>query len=382
MPEAYDFAVIGGGLAGLSLLYHFAEAGQLDDRRVALVDPSRKEGHDRSWAFWSDRPGPFDHLVHHRWDRLIVANATTLCPCDPAPFRYQLIRSTEFYRHVNECIDAVDGIERLTTTVAAVHSENGRYRLRLADGNELTADYLFDSRPFPIDHRSTEHPYLDQHFRGWFIRTAADVFDPGVAHLMDFRIPQREECRFVYVLPFGPREAMVEFTAFSNNHLSEAAYDRELSDYLSAHWTDDYEITHREGGNIPMTTTPHPLRDGNHIYIGLGGGAARPSTGYTFYGLQRQLQQLARDFPNLERLAPWPLRHRLYDATLLRILQEGQQSGAETFVQLFVHNPTERVLRFLNGETGLVDELRLMNTTNIPLFAKNFFREALNFMKS
>ncbi len=67
-PNHYDIAVLGGGLAGLSVLYHLELAGKLKGKRVLLVDAEgRKTAQDRSWSFWEAEPGPFETLVHHQW---------------------------------------------------------------------------------------------------------------------------------------------------------------------------------------------------------------------------------------------------------------------------------------------------------------------------
>lgn len=377
MSNHYPLAILGGGLAGLSLLYHLQRAGKLAGQRVVLVDPAgTKTGHDRSWSFWEKEPGPFEDLVYQHWDEVTVHNAQQDLLCDISPYRYKLIRSTEFYAHVNAVIDTIPGLERLAAPATDIRVE-GKLVHFTVEGRELVADLAFSSLPLHLRPRQIKAPYLDQHFRGWFIRTAEPTFDPARAALMDFRTPQHNESRFFYVMPFNAHEALVEIAIFSNQHLKTEEYDRLIAEYLRAHWTaGDYEITHREDGNIPMTTYPFPLRDGNLIHIGMRGGATRPSTGYTFLALQRQLQTLAADYPTLHKLAPWPRKHLLYDATLLRILQDGRLPGAELFVDLFAANPPARVLAFLNGETSLAEELRLMRTTNIGVFGPSFVREA------
>lgn len=374
----YDIAVLGGGLAGLSILYHLEKAGKLAGKRVVLVDPERKTEHDRTWSFWERGRGPFEELVHHRWNRVTLANSRDQCTCDLRPYAYKVILSDTFYAHVNEVLDGVAGLERITQTVSQVQSHTGGGSFVVGE-RKVTAGTVFSSLPHPLDYRKVRQPYLDQHFRGWFIDTEEDVFDPGVASLMDFRTPQEGETRFFYVLPFTKRRAMVEIAIFSNRHLSREAYDKLIGEYIEAYWTrKSYNVYHTEGGNIPMTTYDYPRRRGNLVYIGLGGGAARPSTGYTFHGLQRQLERLAGDFPNISTTTVWPERHRLYDATLLRILQEGKLDGDEVFVELFKHNPPARVLAFLNGESSFWQDLQLMGTTPIGVFGRTFVRETLS----
>ncbi|NJB87548.1 lycopene beta-cyclase [Lewinella marina] len=373
----YDIAVAGGGLAGLSLLYHFARAGKLRGKRVLLVDPERKSVHDRTWSYWERGAGPFDDIVAHRWERVTLANSTGHCTCDLRPYAYKLIRSTDFYAKVNPVVDAIEGLTYLPARISSVEKTPTGARL-IADGKEYKADRVYSSLPHPLDYREVRQPYLDQHFRGWFVETTEPTFDPDRPTFMDFRTPQAGETRFFYVLPFSKTHALVEVAIFGNHHLTTEAYDALLRDYIGEHWTrSDYRITHSESGNIPMTTYPFPRRDGNLIYIGLGGGAARPSTGYTFYGLQRQLARMAAAYPEPATVAPWPARHLLYDATLLRILERSAVAGEEVFVDLFRRNPPARVLAFLNGESSLWEELRLMSTVPLAPFARHFLGETL-----
>ena len=86
---------------------------------------------------------------------------------------------------------------------------------------------------------------------------------------------------------------------------------------------------------------------------------------------------MAERFPDIGTVAAWPERHLLYDATLLRILQENRLPGDEVFVNLFRKNPAERVLGFLNGESSLVQELALMSSVPTATFAATFARELL-----
>ena len=373
MKNHYDIAVLGGGLAGLSLLYHLERAGKLSGKSVVLIDPEgRKSAHDRSWSFWEEGAGPFEELVYHTWPGVSVHNERRSLDLPLGDFNYKLIRSTEFYAYVNQVIDGNPNVERVTARAEEVVTDGNKVSFRV-DGNTATADLAFSSLPLHLRPRQIAQPYLDQHFRGWFITTEEDTFDPNRAALMDFRIEQHGETRFCYVLPFSKRRAMVEVAIFSNNHLQQEEYDQILETYIYDHWTQaGYTIDHTEAGNIPMTTYPFPTRDRNLIYIGMRGGATRPSTGYTFYGLQRQLLALAQNFPALDNIAPWSRRHLLYDDTLLRILAENKLAGAELFVDLFARNPPGRVLAFLNGETSIFQELQLMSTTNIGVFGRSF----------
>jgi lycopene beta-cyclase len=51
------------------------------------------------------------------------------------------------------------------------------------------------------------------------------------------------------------------------------------------------------------------------------------------------------------------------DAVLLRVLDRGTTDPAWLLARLFDRNPPDRVLRFLDGQTGPAAELALMATT-------------------
>lgn len=373
--KKYDLAVIGGGLAGLSLLYHLQQKGKLQDQRVILIDPQRKQGNDRTWSFWETGQGPFDDIVLQRWNRVTLHNSEADLSCDLGAFTYKLIRSADFYAKTQAAIANVPGLDRRHARATNIRTVAEGVQFEV-DGEQMEATHAFSSLPHPLDYQKVRAPYLDQHFRGWYIETEEDTFDPSVATLMDFRTPQHGQTRFFYVLPFSERRAIIEIAIFSNEHLDSEQYDQLLEEYTAEYWTrGGYNIEQTEAGNIPMTTYAFPRREGRLVHIGLGGGDARPSTGYTFYNVQRKMMQIAEAYPFLPNLSPWPERHMLYDATLLRLLQDDVLPGDEIFVNLFRNNPTERVLDFLNGNTSLVQELQLMSTVPLAPFASTFARE-------
>jgi lycopene beta-cyclase len=76
---------------------------------------------------------------------------------------------------------------------------------------------LFD--PKKITNQS-KYPVLKQHFIGWFINAPKGSFDPDKILFMDFNIPQKQQTRFLYLLPQNDRQALVEYTLFSKDLLT------------------------------------------------------------------------------------------------------------------------------------------------------------------
>ena len=150
MSKHFDIAVLGGGLAGLSLLYHLARAGKLAGKSVLLVDPEgRKASHDRSWSFWERGVGPFEELVYHRWPTVTVHNRKRDLELPLGDYCYKLIRSTEFYAHVNAVIDRVPGLVRRDGRAERI--EAGEREVTFAVGDvAYRADLAFSSLPLHL----------------------------------------------------------------------------------------------------------------------------------------------------------------------------------------------------------------------------------------
>ena len=101
-----------------------------------------------------------------------------------------------------------------------------------------------------------------QHFSGYEITADHDVFDSTTAILMDFRCDQSRGMHFIYCLPFSARNALVESTLFSPELAPKPFYDSAIRRYLKEIiGIDDYRITRREKGVIPMAT----CRSATHI---------------------------------------------------------------------------------------------------------------------
>jgi lycopene beta-cyclase len=236
----------------------------------------------------------------------------------------------------------------------------------------VDARWVFDSRP--LGSLPAARTTLLQHFHGWFVRTGRPVFDPARAEFMDLRTPQPAKgLSFGYVLPTGPDQALVEYTEFSPAVLSRDAYDKALDHYTGdVLGLGDFEVTGTETGVIPMTDAGFARRTGASVFrIGAAGGATRPSTGYTFAGVQRQTAAVAAALRQGRRPVP-PLPHsaraRAMDAVLLHALDSGLVDGAEFFSHLFTRIPMTRLLRFLDGGTRLHEELAIgLRTPVLPM---------------
>lgn len=361
-----DVVIVGAGAAGLALAEELT-APAFRGLTLLLIDapagPLRPPA--RTWCFWEAARGRYDAVLTASWERLRVTGRDGEHVLGrTAPLRYKMLRSAAFEELVGARLSRA-GAGRVEAVVEEVRDVpgGGAVHGRDADGNSRAwhGRWVFDSRPrTPLPPARTT---LVQHFQGWFVRTARPAFDAGTADWMDFRTPQPAHgLSFGYVLPLGPREALVEYTEFSRAPLDGARYDEALRHYTAdVLGLDAPAVTATERGAIPMTDGRFPRRAGRSVFrIGTAGGATRPSTGYTFTAVRRQSRRIARALaagrPPVPP-APYSVRARAMDAALLRALDTGRVDGAEFFTGLFRAVPTARLLRFLDGGTGLLEDL-------------------------
>lgn len=238
-------------------------------------------------------------------------------------------------------------------------------REEVVDDAAALGGRIVDTRPVPVPR--TGRTLLWQHFLGHRVRTARPVFDPRTVTLMDFRTPQPAGgVAFGYVLPTSATEALVEYTEFSVDLLTDEQYRERLGSYLERAGIGAHEVLGEERGVIPMTDARFPTSgDPRVLRWGANSGSVRPSTGYSFTALQRQADDLARQAVRGGlRLPPAHRpRHLLMDSLVLQAMASGRVDGARFFVDLFRRNPVHRVLGFLDGSTSPVEDLRLMATS-------------------
>ncbi len=377
-PEfEYDYLIVGGGAAGLSLAYHIAQEPRLAHKKVLLIEPDAKDRNDRTWSFWTDAPTPFDSIVAGEWQKIAFRSPGFDKVMDLVAYRYKTVNGLDYYRFVRDALAENPQFTVLRGHVRTLENTAGGVRAA-TDAGEFTARYAFDSRPPNLAQlkQPQKHRYLLQHFVGWEIETEADVFDPTTVEFMDFRGEQQHEARFMYVLPFTPRKALVEYTLFSEKTLPKPEYETAIRQYLSeTRGLQAYRITAEEVGAIPMTDHPLPARNGPHIInLGTRGGRAKPSTGYAFKRIQQHSARLVASMaetghPDAVPGDKW--QFRLFDTLLLDIMQRRGETTRDIFRQLFERNPIERIFRFLDEETSWTDNLRVMNSVAAGPFIRS-----------
>ena len=354
-PPAYDVAIIGAGLAGLSLAARLAEP-PFAGLRVLVLEPRTQYHRDRTWSYWSMQPHPFQAAVASSWQRWSIAAPHRTVIRDAPGLHYESIPSDRLYRSALERIHAAPHIT--LRQGVSVYAEEDAQGVHLRFGGETArARLAFDTRP-PA---SLGAHGLTQIFAGWEIETRDAVFDPSTVTLMDFRCAQAGAAHFTYVLPSTPRRALVEDTWFAPCGLPPPDHRTEIRDYMrDRHGVTAFDIVFKERGALPMDPVFRPTAGRWLLPIGAAGGGTRPSTGYAFNAIQAQCDTIAADL--MAGRAPRPSRRRpgivqLMDRVLLDMLDRQPELAAPLFASLFERCDPRTLVRFLNDRAGLADLL-------------------------
>lgn len=362
----YDYIIAGAGCAGLSLAVHLIQSGKFNDKKILIVDKDDKQKNDRTWCFWEKNAGLFESVVYNKWEKTWFHGDKFSRLLSLSPYQYKLIRGIDFYSYCFNLIKQQSNFEIRTGDIKEIKSEAGKSWIQI--GNDFFfAEYIFNSIIFSKPVLKKNEYYLLQHFKGWIIETDKDAFNPLEATLMDFRVSQQQGTTFVYVMPFSATKALVEYTLFTGKLLDPLQYDEGLKEYIKNFLKiDSYKIIEEEFGIIPMTNHKFPSAHGNIINIGTAGGQTKASSGYTFRFIQKYSVRIVENL--IKRNNPFiafpggPKKFRFYDGTLLHILKHNQLPGDKIFTQLFKKNKPPQVLRFLDNESSLSDELKIISS--------------------
>ncbi len=368
------------GCAGLSLAVQLKKSGLSKGKRILLADREHKQQNDRTWCFWETAPGPFEHLVFRRWQHAWFHSSTHSSLLHLAPYFYKMIRGIDFFQYCLSEIANSPEFEILHGEVQSIDTDEDGATLVIGD-KKVRGRYLFNSILFNKPGIRDNEFYLLQHFKGWVIRTPEPSFKENEATLMDFRPDQHNGTTFVYVMPFSPTEALVEYTLFTASLLNDNEYDSALKKYINdVMGIPQYEIIDREFGIIPMTNYRFQRRQGNILNIGTAGGRTKASSGYTFRFIQKDTADIIESLKvNGDPFSPvnQPSRFNWYDSVLLNILSHNALGGDEIFTHLFRKNDPDKILKFLDNETSVSEELRILSTLPQWPFMKAGLSEGL-----
>ncbi|MCX6106930.1 MAG: beta-carotene 15,15'-dioxygenase, Brp/Blh family [Proteobacteria bacterium] len=370
--DHFDFAFVGGGLSGLLRADRLLD--QLKEcQRIAIIDPQCDSLKSKTFAFWtkkSDPPHYLSKLVSHRWNYLkITGSDGAIIKESLGDYCYESISGERIFEYLSSKLNGDSRVFRLNTAVQAINDsaeeakDQSRALIKLESGQEISASHAFIS---PLK----QSPSLLQSFTGFEILTNTDYFDPDTVDLMDFRVPQDDQVRFVYVLPFSARHALVEFTIFSSEIPSCETRESILIDYIKNKLKiESFSILKKETGVIPMNGDPEPLfvpsfNSANSTVIGGAAGMIKPSTGYSF---KRNLDAQEKNVNSKY----FDLRFRFYDSLMLDLMRTHGGQLSDIFFRLFKNNSVGSIFEFLDEKSSVSKEARIFaSLPKLPFILK------------
>jgi lycopene beta-cyclase len=357
MPTA---GFLGAGLSGLSMAC--ALKRRLPHWNVCLLDPRGSYANDRTFGYFRVHSHPFEALVSRRYTAAkLYSKSGEVRRLDLRSTPYEVIESGTLYTHCWQ--------ELATATVA-----------------ELPAcDVVFDSRPPELA------PGMWQVFFGGEIELTEPI-NMDVAHLMDFRIAdqcqQADGVRFVYLLPLGPKRALIQDTFFIADRAHPTLLNAQQNTLaiLDLHLRRYYQtgvakLLRREDGALPMQVHRASAQREQacwRIPLGTRAGWLRAATGYSFLETQRGVAKLA-DWCEGARLTAPILRTRpawldCMDTLFLRAICRQPQDAADWFFRMFAEHSSSHMVRFLAGTGSAGDAFAVARSLAMSSFLPSLVR--------
>tara|TARA_B110000037_G_scaffold9606_1_gene10500 strand:+ start:1641 stop:2705 length:1065 start_codon:yes stop_codon:yes gene_type:complete len=353
--KEFDYIIIGGGCAGLSLAYELDGHKKLENKTLAIIETRDEYKKDKTWSFWKVTPHNFEDCVKKSWDNFTIniPNNTKYVECKDKP--YQTIDSGLFYQKI------IDKLKQNTNicffkNINEVNTENS---------------YIFNSVSNAADSKNN----LWQHFSGVEIETIKNSFDDEIFNLMDFDCDQKNSVHFFYTLPYSKTKALIETTWISDlNSASLKDYDNQLKNYIENKLRiKNYKIIFKETGAIPLFH-PKNIKKLNQVEIGTAGGMTRLSTGYTFSNIQEQSKYIRKNIENIKDTKIFSIdkKYQFLDNIFLKVLKNNPNEMAQIFYKMFNCSPNT-VINFLSNKSNMYEDISIISKMPKWMFLKQLF---------
>ena len=379
----YDYIIVGGGVSGLHLSYCFINDKYFKNHKILVIDNSKSKKQNNSFSFWEKGVGKWDSILENKWSKGEFHSKFGSIHMDFSDYKYKTLNSYDFSNFVKKKLKKNNQVKLINDVVLKIRQENKKLII-VVNKKNYYANHVFDSRPNKkFKKQYNNYTSLKQHFIGWVVRTKEAKFNKDSFVFMDYRIRDKNHTAFTYVLPFKENEALIEHTYFSKNECEKKVYENYIRDYMNNYYTSDYEVIKSEFGVIPMTSYPF-YRDStkNITKIGSAGGWIKPSTGYSFKNSEKNSLKILENIKNGKSLIiESKTKYKFLDNILLGVLSQYNHMGEMIFYKMIKKNKTKNVLRFLDEESSLLEDINIILSVKskefIKVFFQSFYKKAL-----
>ena len=374
--ERFDYIICGGGASGLLLSNALLSDKHFNDKKILIIEKDSKTDNDKTFGFWNDKESVLDNIVFKEWEYAEFRDSNSHNSFLLSPYKYKMIKSNEFYLNIGDKISKASNFTYLNSTVNEIDKVNNKVK---TDDGEFSYSIIFSSIYNEVSFK--KYPLLKQHFVGWTIETKNENFDDNKITFMDFSVDQKDEIRFMYILPFSKNKALIEYTLFSSDIITDDEYEKEIKAYLKKRNILNYSIVEKEKGMIPMTC--YPFFENNtdtYFQIGTAGGWSKPSTGYTIKNSIEKIDIIINSLKQNKPLSKIRFKNRFwyYDLLFLDVLIASKGKGSQVFSDLFKNNDPIKIFKFLDEKTSVMEELSIFLSVDIKTFVKSLIKRISN----
>ena len=115
--KEFDYIIIGGGCAGLSLAYELEINDKLKEKTLAIIETRKEYKRDKTWSFWKVFNHNFDDCVIKSWNNFTINTPDSSHELTNKKFPYQSIDSGKFY----ELQDQMSNMQILMNTINKIY---------------------------------------------------------------------------------------------------------------------------------------------------------------------------------------------------------------------------------------------------------------------
>ena len=340
--KEFDYVIIGGGCAGLSLAYELEINHKLKDKSLAIIEKRKEYKRDKTWSFWKVINHNFEDCVIKSWNNFSINTTQNSHELNSIKFPYQSINSGKFYEKINLKLSSNPNVS-FFKGLSEINSTNSIIFNSIFKGDLNKSKYW-------------------QHFQGIEIETSKNTFDDEILNLMDFNCDQRNDVHFFYTLPFSKNRALIETTWLSDlKDQSLMDYDLQLENYIKNNLgIQNYKINFTEKGTIPLFYPPVE-KNNRVINIGSAGGMTRLSTGYTFLNIQEHSKYLSKNIENIKNKKKYHLgkKYEFLDKIFLKVLKNNPEKMPDIFYKMFKSSPNT-IIKFLSNKSNILEDINII----------------------
>ena len=359
--KIYKAAIIGLGPSGLAVNKILYGNGFNEIIAFESEDINKR---DNFFGFWlTDWMRPFENIIEKKWYKWTIGNKNLDITHTSLDKPYCVI---SFKTWKKFCLETKNNLEIVNKQVVQYFPEQNYFKIITADNKIYYAQNIYDSRS-----TKEKKGELLQHFFGINITAADNTFNEKKLTLMHFT-KDKNLLHFMYILPFSHNTALIESTVFSTEVFRDSWYREKINEYLELKNINIFKESSFEKGVIPMFFSEEKNSTNLNIFnIGIRGGACKPSTGYAFSFLIKQIQLLKNSKKNSIKIHKF--LDRKMDKIFINFLKNNNENG-QSFIKLASNLNGNEFQSFMMGDSNLLTKFKIIKSMPKLPFIKELFK--------